>query len=353
MFPSWFSKLRNSFGLTLQINFITYIFWNTENEKTLTGKRRFLMPTKASSAEKRKGRCEPNCQGQRYPVSATLGGNVVPIRNKAAVVMGLNSSSISLEENNNSARKKGANGNEMTSYLAVYSSDVPLEQGSNGNRGNSTCPSIVTLDASQLVAAAMARVEKDDSQFDRQLGEQNGKLIETPSGHSEKGDLGHHNSASGLVGKETETTKTSSAGRDYCQQRPCSSNLPSPRNSIPGRPPSVPSTATSSPVGNVKRLHQTQLVTLESYNTTSSPASQSTSSNYQAYTQNALKLKTIKESNESKRERKAAKILAIITGKTPQILVPLFLKMLNWCLYFVLNWKFNLNSNPKSWPTQL
>lgn len=300
------------------------------------------MPTKASNAQK--GKCASKCQGQRYPVPATLDGNVAPIRNKAAVVMGLNSSSISLEENNNGAHKKGANGSEMTNYLAVYSSDVPLEQGSNGNRGPSTCPSIVTLDASQLVAAAMARVEKDDSQFDRQLDEQNGRLIETPSGHSEEADLGHHNSASGLVGKETETSKTSSTGRDYCQQRPCSSNLPSPQNSIPGRLPSVPSTATSSPVGNVKRLHQTQLITLESYNTTSSPPSQSTSSNYQTYTQNALKLKTIKESNESKRERKAAKILAIITGKTPQILVPLFFKTLNCCLYG----KFNLNSNRKS-----
>lgn len=370
----------------------------TGNEKSLAGKRRLFVPAKGTRAEKGKkagaGALVAAAKKNNYNNSANGGGNGGSggaggggglLNSKARAIMGINNSSISLEENNNNNSNStgGRRSHELVNYLAVYSpsgehqlvntiasSTVGRSNGNGGGSGvggvsRGMCQSMVTLDASQLVAVAMARVESATEgvsaaecctydQMSSTEGERNGSIAETPSANGSEGTVGdqdtdhaHHNSASGLV-EAVAVAVATSTGADkgnngnhlpnyqiHQQQHhppaPLSVHSSSKQlNSSSGNKPrpsgmstlsSGPSSATSSPAVTMTRLNHRPMhaITVDSYHTTSSPAS--TSSNYHLHTsstshQNAVRAtKAIKESIESKRERKAAKILAIITGK--------------------------------------
>lgn len=310
-----------------------------------------------------------NGQQRGYGVTVNVlgakGGNgAARLNSKARAIMGINSSSISLEENNNTNGKKdtslGDDGNacrtvELVNYLPVYNPNEGAGSRStlghsNGNRG--MCQSMVTLDASQLVAVAMARVESASADVSGAAGaspadyeqvssrEKSVSIAETPSANSDGTVPDDTDIASGLANSGASVASAVEGGGHACtkylpnhhrdqDQQSCPANLPSKQQLDSGlaeaRHPktctttcSSPSSATSSPAIIVTRpnCRPMKAITVESYQTTSSPASTSSVNYHSTSHQNAVRsVKTIKESMESKRERKAAKILAIITGK--------------------------------------
>ncbi|KAH9408698.1 receptor [Tyrophagus putrescentiae] len=385
------------------------------NEKSLAGKRRLFVPAKGTRAEKGKkagaGALVAAAKKNNYNNSANGGGNGGSkgaggggsggggglLNSKARAIMGINNSSISLEENNNNNSNStgGRRSHELVNYLAVYSpsgehqlvnttasSTVGRSNGNGGGGGvggvsRGMCQSMVTLDASQLVAVAMARVESATEgvsatecctydQMSSTEGEKNGSIAETPSANGSEGTVGdqdtdhaHHNSASGLVEAVAAAVATSTGAdkgnngnhlpnyqihqQQHHPPAPLSVHSSKQLNSSSGNKPrpsgmstlsSGPSSATSSPAVTMTRLNHRPMhaITVDSYHTTSSPAS--TSSNYHLHTsstshQNAVRAtKAIKESIESKRERKAAKILAIITGIFVICWLPFFITAL-------------------------
>lgn len=321
------------------------------------------MPSKCSRAEKGKkgalstgsNNFEDNNGQQRYGVNVggTNGGSTENgsgrLNSKARAIMGINNSSISLEENNNTNGKKsiGADGNscrtaELVNYLPVYN-EGPVKSSStlgHNNGKREMCQSMVTLDASQLVAVAMARVESasphgapsplDYDQISSR--DKNGSITETPSGNSDGTVPDDTEIVSRLVppveGADSCTKDIPNNHRNAYQQS-FSTNLPSKQQLNSGVvkaletkectiTSSSPSSATSSPAIVMTRpnCRPMKAITVENYHTTSSPASTSSVNYHSTSHQNTVRsIKTIKESMESKRERKAAKILAIITGK--------------------------------------
>lgn len=268
------------------------------------------------------------------------GGSAGRLNSKARAIMGINSSSISLEENNNTNANKKTNnsdGNgcrtvELVNYLPVYNANEgPVKSATSSTLGHSNgskgmCQSMVTLDASQLVAVAMARVESATgdvgavSQSDYQCS-----IAETPSANSDGTLPDDTDIASGLVNagasSAVEDGNTKYLANNH--QRSVPTKLPCTQQ-YEGRPKectttsSSPSSGTSSPAVVMTRPNCRPLkaITVESYQTTSSPVSTSSTNYHSTSHQNTVRsIKTIKESMESKRERKAAKILAIITGK--------------------------------------